>query len=73
MLFEGKHRSETMTTVLSAQLKRLYREIVLLESKISHEDGDETLNELKALKGKEEKDDDTERDRWKRIFEDRKK
>jgi len=73
-LFEGKPRSETAGTVLSAQLKRLYREISLLEAKVSREDGDETLDEPRVmLKGKEKKDDDTERDRWKRVLEDHRK
>jgi len=73
-LFEGKPRSETTGTVLSAQLKRLYREISLLEAKVSREDGDEILDEPRVmLKGKEKKDDDTERDRWKRVLEDHKK
>ena len=72
-LFEGKPRSETTGTVLSAQLKRLYREISLLEAKVSREDGDETLDEPRVmLKGKEKKDDDTERDRWKRVLDDHK-
>ena len=43
VLFKGKPRSETTGTVLSAQLKRLYREISLLEAKVSREDGDKTL------------------------------
>ena len=73
-LFEGKPRSETTGTVLSAQLKRLYRDISLLEAKVSREDGDESLDEPRVmLKGKEKKDDDTERDRWKRVLEDHKK
>ena len=72
-LFESKPRSETTSTVLSAQLKRLYREIVLLENKISREDEDETLDEPRALKSKEMEEEDTERDRWKRMFEDHKK
>ena len=73
-LFEGKPRSETTGTVLSAQLKRLYREISLLEAKVSREDGDESIDEPRVmLKGKEKKDEDTERDRWKRVLEDHKK
>ena len=73
-LFEGKPRSETTGTVLSAQLKRLYREISLLEAKVSREDGEEALDEPRVtLKGKEKKDEDTERDRWKRVLEDHKK
>ena len=73
-LFEGKPRSETVDTGLSAQVKRLYREISLLEAEVSREDGDETLDEPRAmLEGKERKDDDTESDRWKRVLEDHKK
>ena len=73
-LFDGKPQSETTGTVLSAQLKRLYREISILEAKVSREDGDEALEEPRVmLKGKEKKDDDTERDRWKRVLEDHKK
>lgn len=73
-LFDGKPRSETTGTVLSAQLKRLYREISILEAKLSREDGDESLDEPRVLlKGKEKKDDDTEKDRWKRVLEDNKK
>lgn len=71
-LFDGKPRSETTGTVLSAQLKRLYREISLLEAKVSREDGDEDEPRV-TLKGKEKKDDDAERDRWKRVLEDHKK
>lgn len=73
-LFDGKPRSETTGTVLSAQLKRLYREISLLEAKLSREDGDEALDEPRVLlKGKEKRDDDSERDRWKGVLEDHKK
>ena len=73
-LFEDNPRSETAGTVLSAQLKRLYREISLLEAKVSREDGDDTLDRLRVmLEGEEKKDDNTERDRWKRLLEDHKK
>lgn len=72
-LFDGKPRSETTGTVLSAQLKRLYRDISVLEGKVSREDNDEALDEPRImLKGKERKDDDSERDRWKRVLEDHK-
>ena len=73
-LFVGKPRSETAGTLLSAQLKRLYREISLLESKLSRENGEESIDEYKVLlKEKEKKDDDTERDRWKRVLNDHKR
>jgi len=46
----------------------------LLEAKVSREDGDETLDEPRVmLKGKEKKDEEMERDRWKRVLEDHKK
>ena len=61
-LFEGEPQSETMSTVLSAQLKWLYHEIFLLEVEVFCEDGDEILDKLRVmLKGKEKKDGNTER------------
>jgi len=72
--FDGKPRLETMGTVLSTQLKWLDCEISLLEAGVSHKDRDRTLDEPRVmLKGKEKKDDDTERNQWKRVLEDHKK
>jgi len=72
--FEGKPRSETAGTVPSAELRRLYREISLLEAEASRDDRDEILDEPRVLlKGEEKKDDDTESDRWKSVLENHKK
>jgi len=62
---------------LSASLKRLYRELSLLEAKVSREDGDEALDEpMLTLDGEGKKEEDTEKAekvRWKRLLDDHKK
>ncbi|KAF9777677.1 hypothetical protein BJ322DRAFT_1114814 [Thelephora terrestris] len=62
-------RSETTSIVLPTQLKRLYREIPILGVKVSRE---ESNGPRITPKGQEKLDDDTERDRWKRVLEDHK-
>lgn len=65
---------ETKGTVLSAQLKRLYREISVLEGEVTREDGDEAPDEHGiTFEGQERKDGSSEGDRWKRVLVDHKK
>lgn len=73
-LFDGKPHAESSTNALSTQLKRLYRAISAVEAKIIHDDENEPQDEPRVLlKGKDGKDEDAEKDRWKRLLDDNKK
>lgn len=49
--FDNTPQSGTMGTILAAQLKRLYRDISVLEGNVSREDGDEALEEPEVMCG----------------------
>jgi hypothetical protein len=73
-LFDGRPHAESTTNALSAQLKRLYRAISTLESKVVQEDEKDQQDEPRiVLKGKDSNDEDVEKDRWKRVLDDHKK
>lgn len=75
-LFEGQRKSaeDPGNNVFAVQLKKLYRTITSLESKINQEDSDETDDTSRVmLKGKEQEDEETQIEKWKRRLEDHKR
>ncbi|KAF9050675.1 hypothetical protein BDZ89DRAFT_1057118 [Hymenopellis radicata] len=74
-LFEGQRKSaeDPGNNVFAVQLKKLYRTITSLESKINQEDSDETDDTSRVmLKGKEQEDEDAQIEKWKQRLEDHK-
>lgn len=75
-LFEGQRKSaeEQGTNVFAVQLKKLYRTITSLESKVNQEDLEENEDSGRILlKGKEVEDEDLEKDKWKKKINDHKR
>lgn len=77
-LFEGRPNQgaeDAGNNVFSIQLKKLYRAITNLETKIKQEysdDADEGMHSRVVLKGKEVENDDLEKEKWKKQIYDHK-
>ena len=70
---QGPGTEDSGNTVFSLQLKKLYRTITNLETKIKQEDsmdeGDDSRNTRVMVKGKEVENEDLEKEKWKKqIF-----
>ncbi|KAK0210568.1 hypothetical protein DFS33DRAFT_302757 [Desarmillaria ectypa] len=74
-LFEGQRKSaeEQGTNVFAVQLKKLYRTITSLESKVNQDDLEENEDSSRILlKGKEVENEDLEKEKWKKKISDHK-
>ncbi|KAF8162971.1 hypothetical protein B0H34DRAFT_744517 [Crassisporium funariophilum] len=76
-LFDGRpNQEESGNNVFSIQLKKLYRAITNLETKIKQEDSteetDEAMGSRVMLKGKEVENDELEKEKWKKQISDHK-
>lgn len=73
---QGQGTEDSGHSVISFQLKKLYRAITNLETKIKQEDSmeeaDDGMNPRVMLKGKEVASKDLEKDKWKKQIEDHK-
>ncbi|KAA1471246.1 hypothetical protein DENSPDRAFT_776086 [Dentipellis sp. KUC8613] len=70
-----RDRSQSKTNAFSAQLKKLYRDISALETKILHEDPEEDADESSRLVlrgGGEVGGEDSEKAKWKKMIDDHK-
>ena len=70
-LFDGRpNQDRAENGIFAHQLKRLYREISNLETKVKQEDSmdntDDVMNSRVMLKGKEVENDDLEKEKWKK-------
>jgi protein SMG6 len=74
-LFErqGQPSEEPGNNVFAVQLKKLYRAITALETKIKAEDLDEVEDSRVHIKGKEVIDEEKERQKWKNQIQDHKR
>lgn len=74
-LFEGQKKSDDGGgNVFAAQLKKLYRNITSLETKIKQDDGDDGDDTGRViLKGKEQEDEEAQIEKWKKRLEDHKR
>jgi protein SMG6 len=77
-LFDGRPNQEDRAEngIFAHQLKRLYREISNLETKVKQEDSmddtDDVMSSRVVLKGKEVENDDFEKEKWKKQMSDHK-
>lgn len=74
-LFDRKPRDESRTNAFSAQLKKLYRDISALETKILREDADDAQDESSRTvlrPGSEISSADADKTRWNKMIEDHK-
>ena len=76
-LFDGRpNQDRAENGIFALQLKRLYREITNLETKIKQEDSmddsDDVMSSRVVLKGKEVENDDLEKEKWKKQMSDHK-
>ena len=76
-LFDGRpNHDRAENSIFAHQLKRLYREITNLETKVKQEDSmddaDDVMSSRVVLKGKEVENDDLEKEKWKKQMSDHK-
>ena len=76
-LFDGRpNQDRAENSIFAHQLKRLYREISNLETKVKQEDSvddtDDVMTSRVVLKGKEVENDDLEKEKWKKQMKDHK-
>ncbi|THH08573.1 hypothetical protein EW146_g8951 [Bondarzewia mesenterica] len=73
-LFDRKPRDEAKTNAFSAQLKKLYRDISTLETKILRDDSDENVDEGRVVlrASFDMSSEEAEKARWKKVIEDHK-
>ena len=75
-LFEGKPREETGNNAFAVQLKKLYRSISALESKILSEDTDDNPDESRVLlhvRARDISDEELEQQKWIKLISDHKR
>ncbi|KAH7889781.1 hypothetical protein F5I97DRAFT_588082 [Phlebopus sp. FC_14] len=75
-LFEGKPREDPGNNAFALQLKKLYRSISTLESRILSEDNDDNPEEGRVLlhgRGREITDEELEQQRWTKLISDHKR
>ncbi|KIJ69496.1 hypothetical protein HYDPIDRAFT_79483 [Hydnomerulius pinastri MD-312] len=75
-LFEGKPREDPGNNAFAVQLKKLYRNISSLESKILSEDTDDNADEGRILlhgRGREVTDEELEQQKWVKLISDHKR
>jgi protein SMG6 len=70
-LFDGRpNQDRAENSIFALQLKKLYREITNLETKVKQEDSmddnDDVMSSRVVLKGKEVENDDLEKEKWKK-------
>jgi protein SMG6 len=76
-LFDGRpNQDRAENSIFALQLKKLYREITNLETKIKQEDSmddtDDVMSSRVVLKGKEVENEDLEKEKWKKQLSDHK-
>ena len=76
-LFDGRpNQDRAENSIFALQLKKLYREITNLETKVKQEDSmddtDDVMSSRVLLKGKEVENDDLEKEKWKKQMSDHK-
>ena len=76
-LFDGRpNQDRAKNSIFALQLKKLYREITNLETKVKQEDSmddtDDVMNSRVVLKGKKVENDDLEKEKWKKQLSDHK-
>lgn len=77
-LFDGARppREDPSNNAFAVQLKKLYRSISTLESKILNEDSDDNADEGRVLlkgRGREVSEDELEQQKWQRVISDHKR
>ncbi|EGN96009.1 hypothetical protein SERLA73DRAFT_112057 [Serpula lacrymans var. lacrymans S7.3] len=75
-LFDRKPNEESSNNAFAVQLKRLYRGISVLETKILNEDTDDQADESRVMlhgHGKDVPDDDLEQQKWRKLISDHKR
>jgi hypothetical protein len=75
-LFDGKPREDPSNNAFAVQLKKLYRSISALETKILNEDSDDHLDEGRVLlqgRGREVSDEDLQQQKWMKLIVDHKR
>ncbi|KAF8841181.1 hypothetical protein BDN67DRAFT_928908 [Paxillus ammoniavirescens] len=75
-LFEGKPREDPIKNAFADQLKKLYRSISTLESKILNEDTDDNAEDGRIVlhgRGREASDDELEQQKWSKLISDHKR
>ncbi|KAG1756261.1 uncharacterized protein EDB91DRAFT_1091560 [Suillus paluster] len=75
-LFDTKPREDPSNNAFAAQLKKLYRSISTLETKILNEDADDYVDEGRVLlqgRGREVSDEDLQQQKWMKLISDHKR
>ncbi|KAG0705195.1 hypothetical protein DFH29DRAFT_908006, partial [Suillus ampliporus] len=75
-LFDSKPREDPSNNAFAVQLKKLYRSISTLETKILNEDADDYVDEGRVLlqgRGREVSDDDLQQQKWMKLISDHKR
>jgi hypothetical protein len=72
-LFEGKPREDPGKNAFADQLKKLYRNISSLESKILNEDTDDNVEDSRIVlhgRGRDQSDEELEQQKWSKLISD---
>jgi hypothetical protein len=75
-LFDSKPREDASNNAFAVQLKRLYRSISTLETKILNEDPDDLVDEGRVVlqgRGREVSDEDLQQQKWTKLISDHKR
>lgn len=75
-LFDSKPREDASNNAFAVQLKKLYRSISTLETKISNEDPDDVVDEGRVVlqgRGREVSDEDLQQQKWTKLISDHKR
>lgn len=75
-LFDSKPREDASNNAFAVQLKRLYRSISTLETKILNEDPDDLIDEGRVVlqgRGREVSDEDLQQQKWTKLISDHKR
>ncbi|KAG1754234.1 hypothetical protein EDB19DRAFT_1665358 [Suillus lakei] len=75
-LFDSKPREDPSNNAFAVQLKRLYRSISTLETKILNEDPDDLVDEGRVVlqgRGREVSDEDLQQQKWTKLISDHKR
>ncbi|KAG1891533.1 hypothetical protein F4604DRAFT_1706903 [Suillus subluteus] len=75
-LFDSKPREDASNNAFAVQLKKLYRNISTLETKISNEDPDDLVDEGRVVlqgRGREVSDEDLQQQKWTKLISDHKR
>lgn len=75
-LFDSKPREDASNNAFAIQLKRLYRNISTLETKILNEDPDDLVDEGRVVlqgRGREVSDEDLQQQKWTKLISDHKR